>query len=292
MAEEQTVYLNGEYLPLSEARIPVLDRGFIFGDGIYEVVPVYEGHPFRLPQHLTRLKRSLAKVRIDNPLDDTGWTGLIQNLLARHPQWPYQMVYLHITRGVAKRDHGFPAASVRPTVFAMTGPFVPPTLESIGDGLSTISLPDERWLHCDIKSISLLGNILARQTALDAHAKEAILFRDGWLTEGAAANIWVVKDGRLAAPPHDNLILEGVRYGLMEDLASRCNLPFEARRISEAEVRNADELLLTAATKEVQPITRLDGRPIGNGKPGPIFHQLFAAYQQAKAEARQATTGA
>lgn len=288
MAEEQTVYLNGEYLPLSEARIPVLDRGFIFGDGIYDVVPVYEGHPFRLAQHLTRLKRCLTQIRIDPPMDQAGWSALVRELVERHPQWPNQMVYLHVTRGVAKRDHGFPQG-ITPTVFAMTNPFVPPTPENIGNGMSAISLPDERWLHCDIKSISLLGNILARQSALDAHAKEAILFRDGYLTEGAASNIWVVRDGTLIAPPHDNLILEGVRYALMEDLAARCGIPFDIRRIPEAEVRHADELLLTAATKEVQPITRLDGKPVGNGTPGPIFQKLFAAYQQAKAESRQAT---
>ena len=158
----QIVYLNGSYMPLSEARIPVLDRGFIFGDGIYEVVPVYEGRPFRLAHHLKRLKRSLAKIRITNPMDDAGWTQLIDELVRRHPQWPNQVVYMHITRGVAKRDHAFPE-NATPTVFAMTNPFTPPTLESIGEGLSVISVPDERWLHCDIKSISLLGNILARQ---------------------------------------------------------------------------------------------------------------------------------
>ena len=194
----QIVYLNGSYMPLSEARIPVLDRGFIFGDGIYEVVPVYEGHPFRLAHHLKRLKRSLAKIRITNPLDDAGWTQLIDELVRRHPQWPNQVVYMHITRGVAKRDHAFPE-NATPTVFAMTNPFTPPTLESIGEGLSVISVPDERWLHCDIKSISLLGNILARQTAVEAGAIEAVLFRDGYLTEGASSNIWVVKDGKLLA---------------------------------------------------------------------------------------------
>ena len=279
----QIVYLNGSYMPLSEARIPVLDRGFIFGDGIYEVVPVYEGRPFRLAHHLKRLKRSLAKIRITNPLDDAGWTQLIDELVRRHPQWPNQVVYMHITRGVAKRDHAFPE-NATPTVFAMTNPFTPPTLESIGEGLSVISVPDERWLHCDIKSISLLGNILARQTAVEAGAIEAVLFRDGYLTEGASSNIWVVKDGKLLAPPHDNLILEGIRYELMEELARHSDIPFEARRISQDEVRNADELLLTAATKEVKPITRLDGQPVGKGVPGPIFHKLFAAYQEVKAQ--------
>lgn len=278
---EPIVYLNGEYLPLSEARVPVLDRGFIFGDGIYDVAPVYEGRPFRLTEHLARLSRNLATIRIRNPLDDAGWRALIDGLLSRHPQWPNQVVYLHVTRGVAPREHGFPADTA-PTVFAMTNPFTPPTLENIGNGLSTISLPDERWLHCDIKSISLLGNLLARQAAVDAGAAEAVLFRDGMLTEGAAANIWVVRDGTLLAPPRNNLILEGIRYQLLLTLAERCGIPVEIRPISRDEVQAADELLLTSATKEVQPITCLDGKAVGKGVPGPIFRRLFEAYQAEK----------
>lgn len=284
---EQIVYLNGEFMPLSEARIPVLDRGFIFGDGIYEVVPVYEGHLFRWQQHLARLKRSLAAIRISNPMDDDGWTALVQELVRRH-DWTFQMVYLHVTRGVAKRDHAFPAGDVKPTVFAMTSAFTPPSLASIGQGLSAICVPDERWLHCDIKSISLLGNILARQTAVDAGTQEAIQFRDGMLTEGAAANVWVVQAGKLLAPPRNNLILEGIRYELLLQLAEHCGIPVEIRPISRAEVENADELLLSAATKEVQPVTRLDGKAVGNGEPGPIFKRLFDAYQEAKRIERSA----
>lgn len=280
---QQIAYLNGSYLPLSEARIPVLDRGFLFGDGIYEVVPVYHGKPFRLAQHLQRLARSLSLVRIDSPMTPAGWNELIETLVQRHPQWPNQLIYLQITRGVAPRDHAFPAHAT-PTVFAMSNPFTPPTLESIGNGLSAITLPDERWLHCDIKSISLLGNILARQAAVEADTAEALLFRDGFLTEGSSSNIWVVKDGELLAPPtHDHLILEGIRYALLQELAQHHGIPFTCRRIHRDEVFAADELLLTAASKEVKPITRLDGRPIGQSVPGPVFRQLFAAYQTVKA---------
>ncbi|MDO5103636.1 MAG: D-amino acid aminotransferase [Lautropia sp.] len=283
MADE-IVYLNGTFLPLAEAHIPVLDRGFIFGDGIYEVVPVYQGKPFRMTEHLARLRRSLDKIRIPNPMDEAGWRQLVQDLIDRHP-WPDQFVYLQVTRGVAKRDHGFPA-NVTPTVFGMSSPLQAPTLASIGAGLSAITLPDERWLHCDIKSTSLLGNVLARQAALDAGVPECIMFRDGFLTEGSASNIWVVKDGKLSAPPRNHLILEGIRYALIEELAAAAGIPFESRPISREEVLAADELMLSSATKEVQPITRVDGQPIGNGQPGPIFQQLFAAYQAAKAANR------
>ena len=276
---EQTVYLNGEFLPLSEARIPVLDRGFIFGDGVYEVVPVYRGVPFRWNQHLSRLARSLAKVRIGNPLDDAGWTGLVAELLSRHP-WQDQFVYLQVTRGVARRDHLFPA-DVKQTVFAMSSEFKPVSRQAIEQGIAAVSLPDERWLHCDIKSISLLGNVLARQAAADAGAMECLLFRDGYLTEGSASNIWVVKDGRLLAPPRDALILEGIRYGLLEELARSCGVPFDIRRISREEVMSADELMATSATKEILPVTLLDGRVVGDG-PGPIYRKLFDAYQDAK----------
>jgi D-alanine transaminase len=279
--QEQIVYLNGEFMPLSEAKVPVLDRGFIFGDGVYDVAPAYRGVPFRWPEHLARLKRSLGKIRIDNPLDDAGWTGLVSELLARHP-WEDQFVYLHVTRGVARRDHLFPAG-VAPTVFAMSSEFKPVSAQAIEQGVSAITLPDERWLHCDIKSISLLGNVLARQAAADAGALECLMFRDGYLTEGSASNIWVVKDGTLYAPPRNALILEGIRYGLLQELAESQGLPFDIRRISREEVLKADELMVTSATKEILPITRLDGQPVGEG-PGPIYRKLYDAYQAAKAK--------
>ncbi len=279
--QEQTVYLNGEFMPLSEAKVPVLDRGFIFGDGVYEVVPAYQGVPFRWAQHLARLKRSLAKVRIDNPLDDAGWTDLVTALLSRHG-WQDQFIYLHVTRGVARRDHVFPAG-VTPTVFAMSSEFKPVSPQAVKDGVSAITLPDERWLHCDIKSISLLGNVLARQAAADAGALECLMFRGDYLTEGSASNIWVVIDGKLLAPPRDKLILEGIRYGLLEELAGSQGVPFEIRRISREEVLKADELMVTSATKEILPITSLDGKAVGSGVPGTVYRRLFDAYQAAKA---------
>jgi D-alanine transaminase len=282
VVQEQTVYLNGEFMPLSEARIPVLDRGFIFGDGIYEVAPAYQGVPFRWPHHLARLRRSLAKIGIEDPMNDVGWTGLVGELLARH-SWPDQFVYLHVTRGVARRDHAFPT-DIAPTVFAMSSEFKPVPRQAIEQGVSAITLPDERWLHCDIKSISLLGNVLARQAAADAGALECLMFRDGYLTEGSSSNIWVVIDGRLLAPPRNALILEGIRYGLMQELADARGIPFDIRRIARDEVLRADELLVTSATKEVLPITSLDGKPVGAARPGPVYRALYDAYQVAKAE--------
>lgn len=278
----QTVSLNGEWMPLEEARIPVLDRGFVFGDGVYEVVPVYGGRRFRWAQHLARLKRSLAAVSIRDPHDEAGWTRLVDELVARHP-WADQFVYLQVTRGVARRDHAFPPADVTPTVFAMASELVAPPAAQREKGIAAVTMPDERWLHCDIKTTSLLGNVLARQAAVAAGAAECVMFRDGFLTEGSASNIWVVRKGTVFGPPRDNLVLEGIRYGLMGELCDRAGLPMELRRIVHAEVLAADELLLTSATKEVLAITELDGKPVGSGKPGPIWKRLHEAYQQAKA---------
>lgn len=281
MSDDSTVYLNGEFMPAAEARVPVLDRGFIFGDGIYEVVPVYGRVPFRWDQHRARMVRSLGKIRIDDPMDDAGWRALVDDLIARHP-WNDQFVYIQVTRGVAKRDHAFPK-DVTPTVFAMSSPLpaIPPAM--LSDGLAVISLPDERWLHCDIKSTSLLGNVLARQAAVEAGAAECVMFRDGFLTEGSSSNIWVVREGRVLAPPSDRLILEGIRYGLLQSLCETEGIGFEVRQIARAEVESADEMMLSSATREVLPITRLDGRPVGAGVPGPVFRRLHAAYQRAKA---------
>jgi D-alanine transaminase len=280
MSTQSIVYLNGEYTPLEQAKVPVLDRGFIFGDGIYEVVPVYSGRPFRWAQHLARLERSLAKISITNPLAPADWTRLVEDLIARHP-WPDQFVYMQVTRGVARRDHAFPA-NATPTVFAMTSELPPLPQGLLENGVSTVSLPDERWLHCDIKSTSLLGNVLARQAAVQAGCAEAVMFRDGFLTEGASSNIWVVRNGTVFGPPNDNLILEGIRYGLMAELCERAGIAFEVRRIVHAEVLAADELMMSSATKEVLAITQLDGKPVGGGSPGPVWKRLYDAYQQAK----------
>jgi D-alanine transaminase len=280
---EQVVYLNGSFVPLSEARIPVLDRGFIFGDGIYEVVPVYEGRPFRLTQHLKRLERSLAAISIDNPFDEAGWRALIADLVGRHG-WPNQFVYMQITRGVARRDHAFPKG-IQPTVFAMTSEFVAPAAALREQGLSVITADDERWLHCDIKSVSLLGNVLAKQAAVDAGAAECMMFRDGILTEGSSSNIWVVRNGRVLGSPVNHLVLEGIRVGLLAELCARCGLDYELRRVPREEVLLADELMLTSATREILPITQVDGAPVGNGRPGPVYQRLIEAYQAATREA-------
>jgi D-alanine transaminase len=272
-------YLNGDWLPLADARISPLDRGFIFGDGVYEVVPVYYRKPFRYAQHLARLERSLREVRITNPFDRGGWQALLEKLVASCPA-EHQYVYVQVTRGVAKRDFPFPAG-VTPTVFAMTTPFTRPGADLRERGLVTVSREDERWARCDIKSVSLLGAVLARQFAVDHEANEVVQFRDGWLTEGSASNIWVVRDGSVAGPVRDRRILEGIRYGFIGELCNVQAIPFEERRITRAEVESADELMLTAATREVLPIVRLDGRAVGNGRPGPIYRRLAAAYDVA-----------
>ena len=274
---DSQVYLNGDFLRLDEAKISVLDRGFIFGDGIYEVVPVYNGNAFRMAEHLDRLDRSLAALRIAEPMDRQGWIDLVCELIARGGM-PTCLIYLQVTRGVYKRDHAFPPEPVAPTVFGMASAWSPPSAEQRTRGISAISIPDERWLHCEIKSVSLLGNVLARQQAVDANVDEVVQFRDGCLTEGSSSNIWVVSQGKLLAPPKNNLILEGIRYGLLGELAAEAGIPFEARRITRQEVENADELLVTSATKEVLPILSLDGKPVGSGKPGPVYERLRAGY--------------
>ncbi|HWL29938.1 MAG TPA: D-amino acid aminotransferase [Burkholderiaceae bacterium] len=276
---DSIVYLNGDYVRLGDAKISVLDRGFIFGDGIYDVVPAYNGKPFRMDGHLARLERSLAAIDIKVDLTRSDWERLVQDLLARSGLGDC-MVYIQVTRGVAKRDHGFPK-NVTPTVFCMVSPFVRPSKALREQGLSTVSMTDIRWLRCEIKSVSLLGNVLAKQHAVDNGVDEVLQFRDGYLSEGASCNIWVVKDGTLLAPPRSNLILEGIRYGLLEELAGAAGIPFNARPVSEQEVNEADELMLSSATKEILPITTHDGKPVGAGKPGPVYAELRARYDKA-----------
>ena len=278
--DDPLVYLNGAMTPISEARIPVLDRGFIFGDGVYEVIPIYHRKMFRPQQHMARLFRSLDSIGIPNPHTHDEWMQLIGKVVDAHPAQD-QMVYLQVTRGVAKRGHAFPK-DVTPTVFIMTNPIVLPSAEVRSRGVDCVSMEDKRWLRCEIKSISLLGNVLAAEHAAQSNATETIQFRDGFLTEASSSNVWIVKDGALAGPPKDNLILEGIRYGLMEELCKAGGITLQQRRISREEVFGADEVLLTSATKEVLPVVTLDGKTIGNGRPGPIYRALYEAYQAAK----------
>jgi D-alanine transaminase len=280
------VYLNGEFLPLEAARIPVLDRGFIFGDGIYEMVPVYDRQPFRLDEHLRRLQGSLDAIRLANPLSDTAWRERIRQLVALQ-DFVDQSLYIQVTRGVAPRDHAFPRAVV-PTVFMMAQPLVTASEAQKSAGVCAITAPDVRWLRCNIKAVSLLANVLARQQAVDADCAETILLRDGFLTEGAASNIFVVKKGVLLTPAPSHLMLTGITYDVVLELAAKNAIPVEVREISEAEVRDADELWMTSSTKEIMAIVRLDGRSVGAGVPGPLARRMDALYQAFKRQVMRA----
>ena len=285
-------YLNGVFSPLNEAKVSVMDRGFIFGDGVYEVVPVYAGRPFRFTQHMARLDRSLRELRIPNPMTPDQWQGLVGELLTRFAastgvpsSQGDQLIYIQITRGVAMRDHVMPA-NLTPTLFAMVNTMRTPSAEQLAQGVACVTAEDFRWQKAHIKSTSLLGAVFARQISFDAGALETVMFRDGHLSEAAASNVWVVKDGTVIGSPKDNLVLEGIRYGLIEEMCRSIGVPFALRRVSRAEVLDADELLLSSATKEVLSITRLDGEPVGHashrGQRGPISVRLHAAYQAAK----------
>ena len=278
-------YLNGEFMPLNQAKVSVLDRGFIFGDGVYEVVPVYGRKLFRFEEHLDRLDRSLGKVRIENPHARNQWLALARKLIAAQAAED-QLVYLQITRGVAWRDHVMPA-DIEPTVFMMATPMKPPTAEQRHHGVACMTARDFRWERGDIKSVSLLGNVLARQMSADHGGVETVMFRDGFLTEASASNVWVVHEGALLGPPKSEHVLEGIRYELLRELCEEEGIAYNLRPIPETEVLAADELMLSSATKEVLAVTTLDGDPVGHGalrgKPGPVYARLIEAYQRAKA---------
>jgi D-alanine transaminase len=274
-------HFNGELLPIDQVHISPLDRGFIFGDGVYEVIPVYDGAMLRGREHFERLQRSMDEIRLDNPHTVDEWLKISEDLLAHHPG--NQSLYIQVTRGVPpKRDHVLPKG-LKPTVFLMTYPLASPSREQVENGVKCITSPDFRWEKCNIKSTSLLGNVLARQLSADVGATETILFRDGMLTEASASNVFVVKNATVAAPPRDNLILLGITYDLLVKLANEGALKLEIRPISEAEVRSADEVWLTSSTKEVLAVTTLDGKPVGRGKPGELFKRMHALFQEHKA---------
>ena len=285
-----TVYLNGKFLALEDAKVSVLDRGFIFGDGVYELVPVYHRQPYRLAQHLARLQRSLDGIRLSNPHPAARWEAIIRELIARQP-FEDQGVYFQVTRGVAERDHTFPA-DVSATVFMMSNPLATPPAEQLERGVAVVTAADERWLHCDWKTISLVGNVLARQLAADHGAIETVMFRDGYLTEASASNVLIVKQGTIIAPPKDNLILPGITYDATWELAHDARLPFELRPVTKDEALGADEMWLSSSTKEVLAVTTLDGKPFAGGRPGPMFRRMHALYQASKPKARSAVSSA
>ncbi len=281
------VYLNGEFLPSHRAHVSVMDRGFLFGDGVYEVIPVYSRRPFRLAEHLRRLQASLDGIRLANPHRDEEWSAKISRLVAS-ADWEDQSVYLQVSRGpMAVRSHVFPE-TVTPTVFMMAEPLLPPSAAQRQEGVAAVSAADFRWLRCDLKVTSLVANCLLRQQAVDAGCAETVLFRDGFLTEGAATNVFAVTNGVLLAPPKNHLMLAGVTYDVVLELAATHGLPCQVRDIREEEVWVADELWLSSSTREVLPIVRLDGRPIGGGRPGPAFARMYGWYQDFKAKVMRA----
>ena len=284
-------YLNGEFTTLPNAKISVMDRGFIFGDGVYEVVPVYSGKLFRFENHMARLDRGLGELRMTNPLTHDQWAELALKLVALYADSTGdkaenidQLIYIQITRGVAMRDHVMPT-DIAPTVFALTNVMNPPSQAQRDQGVACVTADDFRWEKAHIKSTSLLGAVFSRQISFDAGAVETVMFRGNHLSEGAACNVWAVKNGVVMGPPKDNLVLEGIRFGLIEEICKAQGIGFELRPVTRQEVLEADELLLSSATKEVLAITTLDGKPVGSGRPGPICVKLHAGYQQAKAQA-------
>jgi D-alanine transaminase len=283
---DQVVYLNGRFLPISQATIPVLDRGFIYGDGVYELVPVYGREPFRLPHHLARLQRSLDGIGLANPYTSARWEEVIREVIARQP-FADQGVYFQVTRGVAKRDHVFPK-DVPQTVFMMSNPLATPPRAQVDNGVAVVTADDNRWHRCDLKTISLLGNVLMRQLAADQGAIETVMFRDGYLTEASASNVLVVIDGTIVVPPKDNLILPGITFDATMEFAQEAGIPFAARPVSRAEALAADEMWLSSSTKEVLAVTTVDGKPFAGGKPGPVFRRMWSEFQARKPRAAAA----
>jgi D-alanine transaminase len=276
--------LNGQMQPLSQTKISVLDRGFIFGDGVYEVIPVYGRRLFRFDEHMARLARSLDKLRIKNPHSRDEWLQQVRMLVAAVPA-DNQLVYIQVTRGVALRDHVMPEG-ISPTVFVMSNLMKPPTVEQRHQGVACTTARDFRWERGDIKSVSLLGNVLARQMSADHGAAETIMFRNGWLTEGSGSNVWVVHEGAVLGAPRSEHVLEGIRYELLRELCEEEGIAYNLRPISEDDVRTADELMISSASKEVLPVTKLDSQLVGHGalrgKPGPVYARLYEGYQRAK----------
>lgn len=273
--------LNGERLPLAEARVSPLDRSFLFGDGVYEVMPVYGGQLFRPRSHFDRLAHSAGAIRLANPYSHAQWHSMLQDLVVANGGGD-QYVYLHLSRGAELARNHAPLPQIPPTVFIYSSPWPQPSEKTLREGLACITATDTRWARCDIKSVALLANVLLRQLAVDAGASETILLRDGELMEASASTVHVVRDGRLLTPPNSSRILPGTSRSVVEELADELGIPRADTRISEANLRGADEIWLAAATREVHPVTQLDGQPVGTGRPGPVWRRIYDAWQQLK----------
>lgn len=276
--------VNGEFLPLSEARVPVMDRGFLFADGVYEVIPVYAGKPFTLSEHLARLQRSLSELRIANPHTPEQWRALIADLIRRN-EGGDRLVYLQVTRGASeKRGHPFPE-NTPPTVIGLCQALPTHGEKAHSEGVGVITQPDIRWGRCDIKSIALLPNILATQAAREQNCNETILHRDGRVTEGASSNVFALVGGAVITPPRGPEILSGVTREVLLDLLRGARMSVQERALTLAELRGAAEIWITSATREVLPVTRLDGQAVGSGKPGAVWNKVWALFQDRKRRA-------
>lgn len=279
------LYLNGNYVPLENACVSVMDRGFLFGDGVYEVIPAYGGHPFRLTEHLNRLENSLKAIHMLPPLSHDEWRSILDRLLAQLPGQD-QQIYLQVTRGAyEKRLHAIPH-KVNPTVLAITSALAERNPGIATDGVSAITIEDIRWHQCDIKAITLLANILGQQQAQDQDADHAILIRDGKAMEGASSNLFMVKEGLIITPPNGHDLLPGITRDLVMELAQNAGLAHAQATIEAQDLDTADEIWLTSSTREVMPVTRLNGNPVGNGAPGPIWQQINQLYIACKERLR------
>ncbi len=278
--ESSPAFLNGEYLPLDECRVSVLDRGFIFGDGIYELITVYKNNAFYLAQHLERLQRSMDEVKITSPYSDDEWEILVNNLV-QQSEHDDLAIYIQVTRGIAPRDHFFPN-STQATVFAMANPLPLVSSKYLKNGVELITTNDIRWQRCDIKTISLLANVLAKDEAAEASATEAIMVRDGYALEGSASNLFLVRDDVVYTHPKDNLILPGITRDFVLELLNELGLEFKEQFIPKDWLYSADELWVASSTKEVLAATKIDGKVVADGRPGKHWRQTYDLYQQRK----------
>lgn len=277
------VWLNGRLLPLAEAQVSPLDRGFLFGDGVYEVLPVHGGRAYRLDAHLERLDRSLREIRMAPVLDRAGWLAAFGRLVHGNGGGDL-LLYVQVTRGAEPDRNHVPRAGTAPTVFACVSPLPVPPAGLIENGTQAVTGQDLRWARCDIKTTSLLGNVLHRWQAADAGATECILLRGGWLTEGSTSSVHAVVQGRLLTPPQTNAILPGTTRGVLHELAARAGIADERRPVSEAELRGADEIIIASAGGGIRAVARLDGRPVGAGRPGPVFRRVYADFLATRQE--------
>ncbi len=279
-----SAYINGEFVAPEDARISAFDRGLIFGDGIYEVVPIYGGQAFRWDEHLARLNNNLDVVGIRQPYTRQDWAKVLVGLLSRATEQDHYL-YIQVTRGVAPRNHVFPD-SAEPTVFAYVQKLAPVAESAVTQGVKVVTIPDFRWHRCDIKTTSLIANVWLRQQAKEQGAAEAVLVRDGVVTEGAATNVFAVMNGIVRTAPQGPNLLPGITRDLVVELMARHGVSYEERAFTEQQMIDAEEVWITSSTNEVMPVSRINDNVVSEGRPGPAFQRVYNLYQQYKAQCR------